>query len=183
MSAEPPDPPAQSMTETPGDPAPGAKLTVGTRTAASAAAVLGATIGAGALAVLPAQTGTANLLDALDAKGPGFFPLVAGILTLLAGAWCLIDALRPADRAMRDAPEVLPWRPFLRIAAWLAVVAVGMHLVGMLVAMGLATAGLAGAFGERRPLHRAALGVAVPLVIFLVFEFALKILFPRGGWF
>jgi hypothetical protein len=165
------------------DPSSGARLTVGPRAAAWAAASIGVAIGAGVLAVLPAQTGTASRIAALDAGGPGFFPLIAGIVTILAGLWSLAEGLRPRRGVAADADEVLPWRPFLRIAVWLGVVLVGMYTLGMLVAMGIATAGLAGVFGERRPLHRLAIGVAMPVAIYLVFEFALKILFPRGGWF
>lgn len=161
----------------------GARLTVSPRAAGWSAGLLGIAIGGGVLAVLPAQTGTADHYAALNAGGPGFFPLIAGLVTILAGLWSLIQVLRPLAGAAPDVAETLPWRPFLRMAGWLGVVIVGMYTFGMLVAIGIATGGLAAAFGERRPTRLLLISTAVPVAIYFVFEVALKILFPRGGWF
>jgi Tripartite tricarboxylate transporter TctB family len=161
----------------------GARLTVSPRAAGWAAGLLGIAIGGGVLTVLPAQTGTADHLAALNAGGPGFFPLMAAFVTVLASLWSLANVLWPRRGVSQDVAETLPWRPFLRIAGWLGVVIVGMYTFGMLVALGIATGGLAGAFGERRPARLFVISTTVPAAIYFVFEFALKILFPRGGWF
>lgn len=176
------------MPTTPADPAApdgptGPQMTVTPRAAAIATGVIGLAIGLGVLIVLPAQTGVASRLAAMNAAGPGFFPLIAGLLTTAAGLWCLLGGRRPAPALPVDASETLPWRPFIGIAAWLAVVALGMVLIGLLAALGVAAAGLAGAFGERRPARRLVVGLATPIAIYLVFELALKVQFPRGIWF
>ena len=183
MPTTPPDPAAH-------DGPTGPRMTVTPRAAAITTGVIGLAIGLGVLIVLPAQTGVASRLAAMNAAGPGFFPLIAGLLTTAAGLWCLLGGRRPAPLPGAvapalpvDASETLPWRPFIGIAAWLAVVALGMVLIGLLAALGVAAAGLAGAFGERRPARRLAVGLATPIAIYLVFELALKVQFPRGIWF
>jgi hypothetical protein len=186
MPTTPPDPAADAAQS-------GPQMTVTPRAAAIATGTVGVAIGLAVLFVLPAQTGMASRLAAMNAAGPGFFPLIAGLLTTAAGLWCLLGGRRPAIRpaatvatalpATVDGPETLPWRPFTRIAVWLAVVAVGMHLIGLLAALGLAAVGLAGAFGERRPAWRLAVGFATPIAIYMVFELMLKVQFPRGLWF
>jgi hypothetical protein len=181
------------MPTTPADPAAptGRAMTVTPRAAALVTGVAGLVIGIAVLVVLPAQTGATTRLAALDAAGPGFFPLIAGLLTAVAGLWCLFDGRRRAPSPERagvaaptaDPPETLPWRPFAGVAAWLAVIALGMHLLGLLAALGVAATGLAGTFGERRPARRIAVGLLTPIAIYLVFELMLKVQFPRGVWF
>jgi hypothetical protein len=171
----------------------GRHLTVTPRAAAIVTGVIGLAIGLAVLVVLPAQTGVASRLAAMDAAGPGFFPLIAGLLTTAAGLWCLLGGRGPASPQGAlgtvapllpvDAPETLPWRPFIGIAVWLAAVVLGTVLIGLLAALGVAAAGLAGAFGERRIVPRLAVGLVTPIAIYLVFELALKVQFPRGIWF
>ena len=140
--------------------------------------LLGLGVGGVVLAVLPGQIGAPGIAQAIDPSGPGFFPILASLLSIGAGLWCLLDALRPDPKG---APERLALRRSAWVMALLAVCGIGLHVAGMLLALGATTAGLAVVFGERRPAVLLALGILTPLGIHLLFERSLKILLP-GGW-
>ena len=158
-------------------------LRITPRRAAAVSAVVGLTVGAIVLWRLPQSTGVATHAAAFDPSGPGFFPLLAGFLTVAAGLWCLLGVRRSSQQAATDALhsiDTLPLRSTVRIAAWMAAAIALTPAIGMLAAIGLMTAGLAHAFGERRWPMILLLGAGTAIGIYLVFESTLRILFPRG---
>jgi hypothetical protein len=164
-------------------PAPGMHrlLHVGPRAASVTLGMLGLLLGSAVLWLLPSQTGAVSRLAALDPAGPGFFPLLAGIVAVLSGLACLAGAARMrVHPAPPEETETLHWHRGGSMALWLLAAGIGLHTVGMLSSLALLTAGLSVAFGERRPLRVAGLGLATALAIYLLFEVLLKILFPRG---
>jgi len=155
-------------------------VTVRPAVASAVLGLLGLGIGAVVLWVLPGQIGAAGLAQAVDPSGPGFFPILAALLSIGAGLWCLFDAMRPD-------PQVAAGTLSLGRSGWVAGLLVlcglAVNAVGMLTALGVTIVGLALVFGERRPAVLVASGVLTPLAIHLLFERALKILLPSGWVF
>lgn len=153
-----------------------------TVTARAAAITTGCTALLLALAVawiLPAQIDAESYAQVVDPSGPGFFPALAIGLMFIAGLWCLLGMAS----AQRETAEFVPWRSTLIVAACLTVVVIGLYTVGMLVGVGLMVAGLSLLFGQRSVLTALGLGVFSAVAIYLIFEQALKILFPSGWLF
>lgn len=155
----------------PGDPV------ITPRVASAVLGLLGLAIGALVLWSLPGQIGARGLAQAIDASGPGFFPILAALLAMGAGAWCLVEASLAREHAGGE-PLILRrsgWVAALLLLGW-----VGLHTIGMLMSLGCMTAGLAVAFGARRVAPIVALALLTPLAIHLLFERTLKILLPAG---
>ena len=153
------------------------QIEITARTTNLVTGLLGVTLGGATLITLPWQAGIASLADAVDPGGPGFFPMIAAGVALLAGLamlaqWALARGLGQAHivRAAQVGPMI----------AGLAGFCVAMYAVGMLPAMGVLVAYTAWRFDERRLSRMALLGGATPVAVYLLFEMALKILFPTG---
>lgn len=152
-------------------------MNLSSRTANLITGATGLALGACALAALPWQAGVASIAQATDPAGPGFFPLLAASMALIAGLVMLAQyrlARRDQDAEQVRAAAVLPM--VLALAAFCA----GMYTIGMLSSMGLLVAYTAWRFHEQRPARLLLLGCATPLAIYLLFEAALQILFPAG---
>jgi len=147
------------------------------RAASAVLGLLGLAIGGFVLWSLPGQIGAEGLAQAVDASGPGFFPILAALLAMGAGAWCLVEASLVPGHA---GGEPLNLRRSGWVVAVLLVGWVGLHTLGMLASLGAMTAGLAVAFGARRAAPIVALALLTPLAIHLLFEKTLKILLPAG---
>lgn len=143
---------------------------------------IGIALGAIVIAVLPGQTGAADHRGLLDPSGPGLFPLLAACVSIAAGLWSLVNA-RADHPSEVDAGQALIWRRSLPVAGWLGLILLGIATVGFLSAVGVATAGLAFSFGQRRLPVLATLAIGTPLAIYLLFERVLRILFPHGWIF
>lgn len=147
------------------------------RAASAALGLLGLAVGIFVLWSLPGQIGADGLGQALDAAGPGFFPILAALLAMGAGVWCLAEASLAKGHA--DGEPLA-----LRRSGWVVMVLLlgwaGLHTIGMVMALGCMTAGLAVAFGERRAVPVVVLALLTPLAIHLLFEKTLKILLPAG---
>ncbi|MFK7965467.1 MAG: tripartite tricarboxylate transporter TctB family protein [Burkholderiaceae bacterium] len=151
-------------------------VSISAGTASLLAFVLGVAIGGGALIVLPSQTGAGSYASALSASGPGFFPLIASVLTIFAGLACLVTSVQPSEKPA----QLLPLRSMLLVGLCLTAMGVGLTFIGLLPALALMAVGLAFVFGEKKAWRALLLGPATAFFIFLVFELGLKILFPRG---
>jgi hypothetical protein len=158
------------------------ELQISDSQAALVLGVVGTVLGTAVLCLLPSQAGLASHAAALDPSGPGFFPLLAGTVTLLAGLGCLVNARSRGEPGQGGAAsfETLHWRRGGLVTLWLLAAGMGLHTVGMLTTLGILTSGLAVVFGERRLPWLLGLGIVTPVAIYLLFEVVLKILFPRG---
>lgn len=154
----------------------GKGVSISARTASWLTGALGVGIGGGVLTILPIQTGTGTYANALTASGPGFFPLIAAVLTLVAGLACLVTAVRPSD----ESAQFLPVRSALLVGLCLMAMGAGLTLIGLLPALAVMTIGLAFVFGETRAWRALLLGPTTALFIYVVFESGLRILFPDG---
>ncbi len=159
--------------------APRAGLTITARAAALTTGCAALLLALAVAWILPEQVDADSYAQVADASGPGFFPLLAIGLMFIAGLWCLLGMASTP----RETAEFVPWQSTLIVACCLAVVVIGLYTVGMLVAVGLMVAGLSMLFGQRRVLPALALGALTAIGIYLVFEKALKILFPAGWLF
>ena len=78
--------------------------------------------------------------------------------------------------------NTLPVRSTSRIALWMAAALVLTPAVGMLASIGVMTAGLAHAFGERRWQVILLIGAGTAIGLYVVLESTLRIMFPRGAF-
>jgi hypothetical protein len=147
------------------------------RAASAALGLLGLAVGTFVLWSLPGQIGAESLGQAVDASGPGFFPILAALVAMGAGVWCLVEASL-AKGHLGGEPLML------RRSGWVVAVLLlgwaGLHTIGMLASLGVMSAGLAVAFGARRAVPIVALSLLTPAAIHLLFEKTLKILLPAG---
>lgn len=110
---------------------------------------------------------------------PAAFPrFVAGlILVLCVLAWIEMSREKPLPEEYRP-PKLVPafWRSVLALAIFACLLTLG----DLLFALMVATAGLSFAWGERRVLVLAGLGIVAPALVFLLFDQLFQVRFPRG---
>jgi len=132
-------------------------------------------------------------VGALRDMGPGYFPVVLGVLLVAIGAALLVGARRasagasgapaqpPAELAHLAGP-VLQWRGWLCIVGGvLAFVVLGEH--GGLVPASFASVFIA-ALGDRGNSWRAAAGLATVMTVLgvVVFHYGLHLMLPLFAW-
>jgi len=142
--------------------------------------VLAAAFGLGA-SQFAAETGYAGI-------GPAFFPwLVTGILGL-SGLMLVREALTGGFRAYQPDPvpdEGIRWHALAIASAGLLLNAALIKWIGFTLSCALLFASVAFAFGSRRWLFNLALGIAVALPVFLMFNRGLGLNLPsllKSGW-
>lgn len=157
-------------------------LVISARASSITLGMFGVVLGLVALWLLPAQTGVTSHRVALSASSAGFFPSLAGLVAVVAGLMCLVGSVwaNSPSVTVRQEFETIHWRRGSLVVLWLLGGGFGIHMLGMLSSLGILTAGLAVAFGERRPAWIVGLGLTTSLAIYLLFEVLLKILFPSG---
>jgi Tripartite tricarboxylate transporter TctB family len=141
---------------------------------------LAAFVGMGALAIA--------VTPSYSRVGPGVFPaaVAAGLAAVglamiaqgLTGRW-ITDWDRPDGRdaaLRRHGRAALAW-----VAAGLVLNLLLMETAGFVIASAVLFAATAWAFGNRRPVHAAALGVALGGAIFAVFAYGLQVRLPIGS--
>lgn len=150
-------------------------------------AILGALVLAlGVFVTYQAQTGQS--VTTYARVGPSFFPTVVGGASIIVGICLLIQALRgqwtmqlieaAEDGADKDLSAV--WRVALVIggllANWLL-----MGPLGFILASATMFTMTTRAFGSKKILANALVGLAFAGVIYLIFRFGLRINLPTGG--
>ncbi len=118
-------------------------------------------------------------LGSLRQMGPGYFPLVLGVLLAVVGGLILLGGLRTAPAAPA-AP--FSWRAPVAICAGLSAFAVLGRWGGLLPASFVSV--FLAALGDRRnnPAAAAALAAAMTLAALVVFHFVLRIQLPLFRW-
>ncbi len=119
-------------------------------------------------------------IGTLRRMGPGYFPLVLGVLLAVVGALILLGGLRAAAPAAPAAP--FAWRGPLAICAGLAGFAVLGRWGGLLPASFVSV--FVAALGDKRNslAAAAALAAAMTLAALVVFHFVLRIQLPLLRW-
>ncbi|MYZ47591.1 tripartite tricarboxylate transporter TctB family protein [Propylenella binzhouense] len=104
--------------------------------------------------------------------GPGYFPLVLGIILVVLSAVLLLQA-GPAQISERIAP-----RPLLAVCAGIAAFALGLHWLGLIPAVFLTV--VLASLGDRsaRPASAALLGLALAVGAWAVFRLGLHLPMP-----
>lgn len=132
-------------------------------------------LGGAALLLIPWQIPGESLAAINDMRSPAFFPVLAAMIAILAGA----ALLRPGPAEPAEAAPENPGRTWV-LAALVLGSAVLTPVLGGLPVIFVMMAATARVMGERRPLRVLALAGISVLVIHLLFERTLKVLMPPG---
>jgi putative tricarboxylic transport membrane protein len=154
----------------------------GGRRSASAVTMALAVMALGGFVVFDSVTGLTG--PGYAQVGPGVFPLIVGAALLLAGLGLLVQGMRGHWRvvwAERDASAAAaPLRNIMLVAAALALNVVLFAPLGFIVASAVLFACVSAAFGSRRFVLDAALGIVFGATIYLVFVHGLGLYLPAG---
>jgi putative tricarboxylic transport membrane protein len=114
--------------------------------------------------------------------GPGVFPLIVGAALLLAGLGLLLESLRGQWRVAwveRDA-SAAPLRNVLLVAAALTLNVLLFAPLGFIVASAVLFTCVSAAFGSRRFVLDAAIGIGFAAAIYVIFVHGLGLQLPAG---
>jgi putative tricarboxylic transport membrane protein len=114
-----------------------------------------------------------------DALGPRLLPYIVAGGLVLTGFSILIGALRGRSLGETDASDI---GPLVWIAAALVVPIVLIRAAGWIAVAALVFTLGARAFGSRRTLIDLALGLALGIATFALFNYALGLNLPAGSW-
>jgi len=140
-------------------------------------AVVALALGGAVLALLPSQIPGAGVSAIGDMTSPAFFPILAALLVLAAGAALL---RRPAAQGPTETEEPGGIGRPLLFAAMMIGGAALTPVLGGLFTLFLLMCGAAAIAGARRKLPTLVLAASGVLVVHLLFERTLKVLLPPG---
>jgi putative tricarboxylic transport membrane protein len=168
--------------------APDAAERSGARGLASAVAMALAVMALGGFVVFDTATDLTG--PGYAQVGPGVFPVIVGTGLLLVGVTLLIEAVRGRWRAAWVEHHLLrgdertdgtPLRNALLIAAALALNVVLFAPLGFIIASAVLFTCVSAAFGSRRFIIDAMLGIAFAAAIYVVFVHGLGLSLPAGS--
>jgi putative tricarboxylic transport membrane protein len=153
---------------------------IGARHNASAVAMALAVMALGAFVSFDTFTGLAG--PSYAEVGPGVFPLIVGAALLLAGLSLLLQGLRGQWRVVwveRDA-SAAPLRNVILVAAALTLNVLLFTPLGFIAASAALFTCVAAAFGSRRFVLDAIIGIAFATAIYVIFVHGLGLSLPAG---
>jgi putative tricarboxylic transport membrane protein len=162
-------------------------IEVGARRNASAVALALAIMALGAFVVFDTATDLTG--PGYAQVGPGVFPVIVGAALLLAGLTLLAQSLRGywrvawVERDLSSAHSLNsgnPLRNVLLVAAALTLNVMLFAPLGFIAASAVLFACVSAAFGSRRFVLDAALGIASAAAIYVVFVYGLGLHLPAG---
>ena len=115
--------------------------------------------------------------------GPGVVPRIVGAGLVALGALLVAEALRGGFRGLDEEEERrlgMDWPAFAWITAGILAYGLAVERLGFLIASTALFAMVARAFGSRRWLLNAAVGVLLAAAIFAVFNYGLGLMLPAG---
>lgn len=151
---------------------------------ASAMAMAFAVTALGAFVVFDTATGRAG--PSYAEVGPGVFPLIVGTALLLAGPALLLEGLRGTwrvawvERDPTNRASSSPLRNVLLVAAALILNVLLFAPLGFIPASAVLFACVSTAFGSRRFLLDAVIGIAFSAAIYVIFVYGLGLHLPAG---
>lgn len=113
----------------------------------------------------------------LNRMGPGFFPVVLGILLTVLGILIAVPAFFRSG-----APIQVHWKPFVLVMASLVVFAMTLKVLGLIVATMLAVVIASLADNDTRWKGRILTALGVALITYLVFGLGLSMVLPMWPW-
>lgn len=151
---------------------------------ASAVVMALAVMALGAFVAFDTYTGLAG--PSYAEVGPGVFPLIVGAALLLAGLGLLLQSLRGrwrvawVERDASAATSTAPLRNVLLVAAALTLNALLFAPLGFIAASAVLFTCVSGAFGSRRFVLDAIVGIAFAAAIYVIFVHGLGLSLPAG---
>ncbi len=108
--------------------------------------------------------------------GPRAFPIGIGILMLVSGIWLAVATRNRQSAGFQlDDLEPVDWRTFGISAGLLILYAIIQPVVGFLIATPLLMYGQIWNFGSRHYKRDIAISLLLPIVVYLAFNFVLRI--------
>ncbi|MEE9275437.1 MAG: tripartite tricarboxylate transporter TctB family protein [bacterium] len=120
-----------------------------------------------------------------NTPGPSFLPWIITVCFLLLGGILLAQGLRTAPEGGDEEPPAGPDGGGRRARIGLLLIAgylVALPYLGFLLATPLVFGGLMHTAGERRLLTIAAFSIAVPVLLYLLFQVLFQILLPTAAF-
>ena len=152
---------------------------------ASAVAMALAVMALGAFVVFDTATGLTG--PGYAQVGPGVFPVIVGVALLLAGLALLAQSLRGywrvawVEHDASPSAAAAPLRNVLLIGAALTLNVLLFAPLGFIAASAVLFACVSTAFGSRRFVLGAAIGIAFAAAIYVIFVHGLGLHLPAGG--
>jgi len=115
-------------------------------------------------------------LSSAGRLGPGFFPRIIGILSLLIIVWALAKSLLPPARE----PLSPYWRTTLTVAALSGALVASFEVLGGPLAMVAFMAAALFYLNRGRALQNVLVALLLPLALYLIFRVWLNAALPRG---
>lgn len=141
-----------------------------------------AALGSGILALglfIAIETSTLEVATIHAAIGPTLFPYLVGVGLILIGAFLLREAF--AGHIAHESGFELDWLAVALVSAGLLVQMLLLESVGWIVATTLLFVGVARAFGSRRLVLDAVVGVVLVGLSFVIFNYGLGLNLPGGA--
>jgi len=119
-----------------------------------------------------------------DGPGPGFFPLIYGVLMVVLSLALITQTLlkRPVTASL--AGEAKNSNVAAALGVWLAFTAaiLIMKQIGFLVALGMLVMFMTRVIFSKSPRFSVLSGLLVPLGFYQIFQLGLKVQLPAGTW-
>lgn len=109
--------------------------------------------------------------------GPGFFPRIVGVLTIVLSMWAIVDELRKQRPVGEDAGY---WRDVAMLVAIALVYAVLLKVFGGFLATILFLLMALSVLNPRRYRQNLSLAVIIPVMVYLLFDVLLNANTPPG---
>jgi putative tricarboxylic transport membrane protein len=127
------------------------------------------------------QTATMDVSTAHAAIGPRLFPFLVGAGLLIVGALVLRQAW--FGHIAHERGFELDWSAFAIVAVGLVVQILLIERLGWIISTTILFAAVAYAFGNRRHLLGAVIGVVMTALVFVIFNYGLGLSLPVGTVF
>lgn len=115
--------------------------------------------------------------------GPAAVPRLVGLVLIGLGILLLRESFTGGFRGVDEAAErelKTDWRAFAWVSGGIVSYGLLVERAGFVIASALLFVLVARGFGSRRRLSNAVIGVAMALVVFVLFNYGLKFPLPRG---
>lgn len=119
-----------------------------------------------------------------DGPGPGFFPLIYGLLMVVLSLALVTHALLKRPVAAADQGEYKNTSVAAALGVWLAFTAtiLVMKAIGFMVALGLLVLFMTRVIFSKPPKFSVLSALLVPLGFYVIFKLGLQVQLPVGTW-
>lgn len=119
-----------------------------------------------------------------EGPGPGFFPLIYGVLMVVLSLALITQALLKRPVAPSASGEASSNSVAAALGVWLAFTAaiLIMKQIGFMVALGMLVVFMTRVIYSKSPQFSVISGLTVPLGFYLIFKLGLQVQLPAGTW-